>query len=48
MKFPTSLLAIALLACGVASAQDFVGRWAGVADTVDETGVKRQERPPWK
>ena len=44
MKFPASLLTIALLACGAAAAQDFVGRWAGVADTVDETGVKRQER----
>ncbi len=44
MKFPHSLLTIALLTCGAAAAQDFVGRWAGVADTVDETGVKRQER----
>lgn len=26
------------------SAQDLVGRWTGVADTVDEAGAKRQER----
>ena len=44
MKSPASLLTIALLACGAAAAQDFAGRWVGMADTVDETGVKRQER----
>src|SRR4051812_43513986 len=25
-------------------AQDLVGRWAGVADTTDEAGTKRQEK----
>ena len=44
MKIPVSLLTLALLACVAAAAQDFVGRWAGGADTVDETGVKRQEK----
>jgi hypothetical protein len=37
-------LTLALLTCGAALAQDFTGRWTGVADTIDETGVKRQER----
>ena len=37
------LIATALL-CGVLSAQDITGRWAGVADTTDEGATKRQEQ----
>ena len=40
MKF----LTLALLAATLLPAQDFTGRWTGTADTVDETGVKRQEQ----
>ncbi len=40
----TPTLLLALLACSLALAQDFTGRWTGVADTIDETGEKRQER----
>jgi len=38
------LLAAALLVSSSLFAQDFVGRWTGVADTTDEGGTKRQER----
>ena len=37
-------LGLALFALSAAFAQEFVGRWSGVADTIDETGVKRQEQ----
>jgi len=32
------------LICGTLGAHDLNGRWAGVADTTDEAGVKRQEK----
>lgn len=46
MKLVTRLFATAVLLYGVAAAQDtnFVGKWAGAADTTDEAGTKRQER----
>ncbi len=34
---------IAVVVCGMLSAQEIVGRWAGVANTTDEGGTKRQE-----
>ena len=44
MKFPIGILAVAIAAGSAALAQDFAGRWVGVADTIDEAGTKRQER----
>jgi hypothetical protein len=44
MKFLTRVFAIAFLITGALSAQDFTGRWSGVADTIDEAGTKRMER----
>jgi hypothetical protein len=44
MKSVLRFLSLVLLMSYGAVAQDFVGRWTGVADTVDEAGVKRQER----
>src|SRR3954447_3039177 len=38
------MCALSLLISGALAAQDVVGRWAGVADTTDEAGTKRQER----
>jgi hypothetical protein len=38
------ICALSLLISGALAAQDVVGRWAGVADTTDEAGTKRQER----
>src|ERR1043166_2424273 len=37
-------IAIAFLITGTLAGQDVTGRWAGVADTTDEAGTKRQER----
>ncbi len=39
-----SVIAIAFFFSGALSAQDIAGRWAGVADTTDEAGTKRQEK----
>ncbi len=44
MKIATRITVISLLICGALAAQEIVGRWAGVADTTDEAGTKRQER----
>ena len=43
MKLFTKVIATAILICSALAAQDMVGRWAGVADTTDEQGTKRQE-----
>jgi len=39
-----SLGLIGGLICGTLAAQDISGRWAGVADSTDEGGTKRQEQ----
>jgi hypothetical protein len=46
MRLVTRSIGTALLLCAAAFAQDsnFVGKWAGAADTTDEAGTKRQER----
>jgi hypothetical protein len=44
MKLFTKVIATTFLMCSALAAQDIVGRWAGVADTTDEQGTKRQER----
>lgn len=44
MKTTSRLIAITFLITGTLAAQDVTGRWAGVADTTDEQGTKRQER----
>jgi hypothetical protein len=44
MRFSVCLVIIAAVLCGTLSAQEITGRWAGVADTTDEGGTKRQEQ----
>lgn len=44
MRSPVYLLIIAIFLCGTLSAQEITGRWAGVAETTDEAGTKRQEQ----
>ena len=44
MRFPVCLMIIAAFLCGTLSAQEITGRWAGVAETTDEAGTKRQEQ----
>ena len=36
-------IAITVLVSGALTAQEVVGRWTGVAETIDEGGTKRQE-----
>jgi hypothetical protein len=44
MKLAVRSFALALALCAALAAQDFTGRWTGIADTTDEAGTKRQER----
>ena len=44
MTSPVCFVIIAGFLCGTLSAQEITGRWAGVADTTDEAGTKRQEQ----
>lgn len=39
-----STIVLSGLMCGTLAAQEAAGRWAGVADSTDEAGTKRQER----
>ena len=44
MIYLTRAIALTFLITGILAAQDVVGRWVGTADTIDEAGVKRQEK----
>jgi hypothetical protein len=44
MKHLGRIAAIAVLLSTALAAQDIVGRWAGIADTTDEAGTRRQEK----
>ena len=44
MTSPVCFVIMAGFLCGTLSAQEITGRWAGVADTTDEAGTKRQEQ----
>ena len=44
MRFPVCLVIMAAFLCATLSAQEITGRWAGIAETTDEAGTKRQEQ----
>lgn len=44
MNITARLAVIGFVVVGALAAQEFAGRWTGVADTTDEAGTKRQEK----